>query len=106
MPRLLITGGTGSFGNAVAKNFLKDKKISEIIIFSRDEKNQYDMSHSFNHPKISFVIGDVRDKSALNAACRGVDYIFHAAALTHVPTGEFFPMEIIQTNILGTENVF
>lgn len=106
MARLLITGGTGSFGNAVAKRFLKRKSISEVIIFSRDEKKQYDMFHFFNNQKLSFVIGDIRDKESIMRACRGVDYIFHAAALKQVPTGEFFPIEIVQTNILGTENVF
>lgn len=106
MSRLLITGGTGSFGNAAAKYFLKNTKISEIIIFSRDEKKQHDMAYSFNHPKLVYVIGDVRDKDTFTAACKGVDFIFHAAALKHVPTGEFFPIEIVRTNILGTENVF
>jgi len=105
MAKLLITGGTGSFGNAVAERFLDDKSISEIIIFSRDEKKQHDMRYSFNHPKLSFVVGDVRDKESILQASRGVDYIFHAAALKHVPTGEYFPMELIRTNILGTENV-
>lgn len=106
MSKLLITGGTGSFGNAVAKRYLKNKNISEIIIFSRDEKKQHDMFHSFGSSKLSFVIGDVRDKESLIRACRGVDFIFHAAALKHVPTGEFFPIEVVKTNILGTENVF
>jgi UDP-N-acetylglucosamine 4,6-dehydratase/5-epimerase len=106
MSRLLITGGTGSFGNAVAKRFLKRNDISEIIIFSRDEKKQHDMFHSFDHPKLSFVIGDIRNRDSIMQACRNVDFVFHAAALKHVPTGEFFPIEIVQTNILGTENVF
>ncbi|QQG47696.1 MAG: polysaccharide biosynthesis protein [Candidatus Woesebacteria bacterium] len=106
MSKLLITGGTGSFGNAVTKHFLKDKKISEIIIFSRDEKKQHDMFHYFNSPKLSYIIGDVRDKDSITKACREVDFIFHAAALKQVPTGEFFPLEIVKTNILGTENVF
>ncbi len=106
MARLLITGGTGSFGNAVVKRFLKNTHISEIIIFSRDEKKQHDMFYSFNHRKLTFVIGDIRDKDSITAACRGVDFIFHAAALKHIPTGEFFPVEIVRTNIIGTENVF
>lgn len=105
MAKLLITGGTGSFGNAVAKRFLDDKRFSEIIIFSRDEKKQHDMRYEYNHPKLSFVIGDVRNRESILEATRGVDYIFHAAALKHVPTGEYFPMEMIRTNILGTENV-
>lgn len=105
MTRLLITGGTGSFGTAVARRFLNDDTISEIIIFSRDEKKQHDMRQSFDSPKMNYVVGDVRDKEAISHACRGVDLIFHAAALKHVPTGEFFPMEVVKTNILGTENV-
>lgn len=105
MSRLLITGGTGSFGNAVVKRFLDDKRFSEIIIFSRDEKKQHDMRYEFNHPKLSFVVGDTRNKEAVLKATRRVDYIFHAAALKQVPTGEFFPLEMVQTNIFGTENV-
>jgi UDP-glucose 4-epimerase len=105
MAKLLITGGTGSFGNATIKRFLDDYKISEIIIFSRDEKKQHDMQHEYSHAKLTFVVGDVRDKNAILKASKGVDFIFHAAALKHVPTGEYFPMELIQTNILGTENV-
>lgn len=105
MARLLITGGTGSFGNAVAKRFLDDKRFSEIVIFSRDEKKQHDMKYEYDHPKLSFVVGDVRDKDSVLKATRGIDYIFHAAALKHVPTGEYFPMELVKTNILGTENV-
>lgn len=105
MARLLITGGTGSFGNAVAKRFLDDKRFSEIIVFSRDEKKQHDMKYEYDHPKLSFVVGDVRNKDSILKASRGVDYIFHAAALKHVPTGEYFPLELVQTNILGTENV-
>jgi len=101
---LLITGGTGSFGNAVLSRFL-DSELKEIRIFSRDEKKQDDMRKRFNHPKLHFYIGDVRDyQSVLNAA-RGVDFIFHAAALKQVPSCEFYPLEAVKTNILGTENV-
>lgn len=106
MAKLLITGGTGSFGNAVAERFLDNKNISEIIIFSRDEKKQHDMRYSINHPKMTYIVGDVRDLDSVRRATRGVDYIFHAAALKHVPTGEYFPMELVKTNVLGTENVF
>ena len=107
---LLITGGTGSFGNAVLNRFLKTD-IGEIRIFSRDEKKQDDMRHEFhaNMPevadKISFYIGDVRDIASVRNAMHGVDYIFHAAALKQVPSCEFFPIEAVKTNILGTENV-
>lgn len=105
MARLLVTGGTGSFGNAVVKRFLDDKRFSEIIIFSRDEKKQHDMKYQYEHPKLSFIVGDVRDKDSILKASRGVDYIFHAAALKHVPTGEYFPLEMVRTNVIGTENV-
>ena len=101
---LLITGGTGSFGNAVLNKFL-DTKISEIRILSRDEKKQHDIRISYNNPKIKFFIGDVKDKNSVEAAIDGVDYIFHAAALKQVPSCEFFPIEAVKTNILGTENV-
>ena len=101
---LLITGGTGSFGNAVLNKFL-DSDISEIRIFSRDEKKQHDMRVAFNNPKIKFFIGDVRDKGSIKSAIHGVDYIFHAAALKQVPSCEFFPVEAVKTNVLGTENV-
>jgi len=100
----MITGGTGSFGNAVLKRFL-DSNLKEIRIFSRDEKKQDDMRKKYAHPKLKFYIGDVRDfRSVLNAA-RGVDFIFHAAALKQVPSCEFHPMEAVNTNVLGTENV-
>lgn len=102
--RLMITGGTGSFGNAVLDGFL-ESNIEEIIIFSRDEKKQSDMRERFNIPKVSFVIGDVRDYSTVRRAIEGVDYVFHAAALKQVPSCEFYPSEAIKTNILGTENV-
>src|SRR5450830_243552 len=101
---LLITGGTGSFGNAVLKRFL-DTDISEIRIFSRDEKKQDDMRKRYNNPKLKFYIGDVRDFGSILNATRGVDYIFHAAALKQVPSCEFHPMEAVKTNILGTENL-
>lgn len=101
---LLITGGTGSFGNAVLKRFL-DTDIAEIRIFSRDEKKQDDMRKHFGSPKLKFYIGDVRDYQSILNATRGVDYIFHAAALKQVPSCEFHPMEAVKTNVLGTENV-
>ena len=101
---LLITGGTGSFGNAVLKKFL-NSGISEIRILSRDEKKQHDMRVAFNNSKIKFFIGDVRDKESIKSAIQGVDYIFHAAALKQVPSCEFFPIEAVKTNVLGTENV-
>jgi UDP-N-acetylglucosamine 4,6-dehydratase len=101
---LLITGGTGSFGNAVARRFL-DSDLREIRIFSRDEKKQDDMRKRYNHPKLKFYIGDVRELRSVAAAMRGVDYVFHAAALKQVPSCEFYPMEAVRTNVLGTENV-
>ncbi|WP_210546266.1 polysaccharide biosynthesis protein [Rhodoferax sp. PAMC 29310] len=101
---LLISGGTGSFGNAVLKRFL-ETDIAEIRIFSRDEKKQDDMRKRYNHPKLKFYIGDVRDSRGVAAALRGVDYVFHAAALKQVPSCEFHPMEAVRTNVLGTENV-
>lgn len=101
---ILITGGTGSFGNAVLKRFLK-LPVKEIRIFSRDEKKQEDMRRKYNHPKLKFYIGDVRDMHSVMHACIGSDYVFHAAALKQVPSCEFFPMEAIKTNILGTENL-
>lgn len=101
---LLITGGTGSFGNVVLNRFL-DSEIKEIRIFSRDEKKQDDMRHQYNNSKIKFYLGDVRDKRSVDVAMNGVDYIFHAAALKQVPSCEFFPMQAVKTNVLGTENV-
>lgn len=101
---LLITGGTGSFGNAVLNRFL-ETGIKEIRIFSRDEKKQDDMRHHYNNPKIKYYIGDVRDIQSLRDAMHGVDYIFHAAALKQVPSCEFFPMEAVRTNVFGTDNV-
>ncbi len=102
---LLITGGTGSFGNAVMQRFLNTDHFSEIRIFSRDEKKQDDMRNRLNSPKLRFYIGDVRDSRSVEYAVKGVDYIFHAAALKQVPSCEFFPIEAVKTNILGTENV-
>ena len=101
---LLITGGTGSFGNAVLDRFL-DSDIKEIRIFSRDEKKQHDMRVAFNNSKIKFYIGDVRNENSLRDAMIGVDYVFHAAALKQVPSCEFYPIEAVNTNVLGTENV-
>ena len=101
---LLITGGTGSFGNAVLRRFL-DSDLREIRIFSRDEKKQDDMRKRYSNPKLKFYIGDVRDYNSILNATRGVDYIYHAAALKQVPSCEFHPMEAVKTNVLGTENV-
>jgi len=101
---LLITGGTGSFGHAVLKRFLKSN-IREIRIFSRDEKKQEDMRNELKNDKVKFYIGDVRDYSAIAEAMTGVDYVFHAAALKQVPSCEFYPMEAVRTNVLGTDNV-
>ena len=101
---LLITGGTGTFGHTFLKKFL-NMELKEIRIFSRDEKKQDDMRKEFNQPNIKFYLGDVRDYQSVSNVCRGVDYIFHAAALKQVPSCEFYPLEAVKTNILGTENV-
>lgn len=101
---LLITGGTGSFGNAMLKGFLKSD-LKEIRIFSRDEKKQEDMRIAYKDDKLNFVIGDIRDSKSIDHAMNGVDYVFHAAALKQVPSCEFYPMQAVQTNILGAENV-
>ncbi len=101
---LLITGGTGTFGNAVLRRFL-DTAIKEIRVFSRDEKKQEDMRLALKNPKVKFIIGDVRDPDSLLPALQGVDYVFHAAALKQVPSCEFFPLEALRTNALGAENV-
>jgi UDP-N-acetylglucosamine 4,6-dehydratase/5-epimerase len=103
--KLLITGGTGSFGNAVLSKIIQKKQFEEIRIFSRDEKKQDDLRKKINDPKVKFYIGDVRDPRSVDSAVEGVDYIFHAAALKQVPSCEFFPIEAVKTNILGTENV-
>ena len=101
---LLITGGTGSFGNAVLRRFL-NSDIKEIRIFSRDEKKQDDMRHKLQNPKVKYFIGDVRNKESIDTAMHGVDYVFSAAALKQVPSCEFFPMEATRTNVIGTNNV-
>jgi len=105
MSKLLITGGTGSFGNAVLNRFLKSDYFTEIRIFSRDEKKQDDLRKRVNNKKVKFYIGDVRDRDSLLSAVKGVDFIFHAAALKQVPSCEFFPLEAVKTNIIGTDNV-
>jgi UDP-N-acetylglucosamine 4,6-dehydratase len=102
---LLITGGTGSFGNAVLNRFLKTDDFSEIRVFSRDEKKQDDLRKRVNNKKVKFYLGDVRDRESLIPAVNDVDYIFHAAALKQVPSCEFFPLEAVKTNIIGTDNV-
>ena len=101
---LMITGGTGSFGKTVLNRFL-DTDVKEVRIFSRDEKKQEDMRIALNHPKLRFYIGDVRDEASLRQAMKGVNYVFHAAALKQVPSCEFYPMEALRTNVMGTENV-
>lgn len=102
---IIVTGGTGSFGNAVIEGLLADCNVRRIIVFSRDEKKQHDMRLRFNNPKLRFVIGDVRDRDTVFHAMNGVDMVFHAAALKHVPSCEFFPMETVKTNVIGTNNV-
>jgi UDP-glucose 4-epimerase len=101
---LLITGGTGSFGNAVLRRFL-ETDIREIRVFSRDEKKQEDMRIELKNPKVKFYIGDVRNYDSINFALLGVYYVFHVAALKHLPSCEFFPLEAIQTNAIGADNV-
>lgn len=102
---LLITGGTGSFGNAVLRHLLSNADFAEIRVFSRDEKKQDDMRKRYSNLKLKFYLGDVRDERSVAAAMRGVDYVFHAAALKQVPSCEFYPMQAVRTNVLGTENV-
>ena len=101
---LLITGGTGSFGNAVLRRFINED-FKEIRIFSRDEKKQDEMRHKLNNPKVNFIIGDIRDFESINNAMAGVDYVFSAAALKQVPSCEFYPMQAVRTNVIGSENV-
>jgi UDP-N-acetylglucosamine 4,6-dehydratase/5-epimerase len=104
--RILVTGGTGSFGNQVVDKLLDSCKPKEIVIFSRDEKKQFDMRNKlYEHNNLTFIIGDVRDKDSVSKVMRGIDYVFHAAALKQVPTCEFFPLEAVKTNILGASNV-
>ena len=105
MSKLLITGGTGSFGRALLNKHLNSKKFDEIRVFSRDEKKQDELRKSINSKKVRFYIGDVRDISSLEPVIEDIDYIFHAAALKQVPSCEFFPLEAVKTNILGTNNV-
>ncbi len=101
---IMVTGGTGSFGTAVTEALLR-LNPKQVIIFSRDEKKQFDMGNQFDDPRLAFVIGDVRDRESLDHAMAGVDYVFHAAALKQVPTGEFFPLELVKTNVEGSHNV-
>src|SRR3546814_4672345 len=101
---LMITGGTGSFGKTVLGRFLSSD-VGQIIVFSRDEKKQEDMRVALGNDKVRFVIGDTRNPDSINLAMRGVDYVFHAAALKQVPSCEFYPMEAVRSNVLGTENV-
>ena len=103
--KILITGGTGSFGNQFIKKIIDDSQYSEIRIFSRDEKKQYEMRKNFSNEKINFFIGDVRDEDSIKDAMKDIDYVFHAAALKQVPSCEFFPMEAVKTNVLGINNL-
>jgi len=102
--KILVTGGTGSFGNAFVKRII-NYKFKELIIFSRDEKKQFDMRNLYNDKRLNFIIGDVRNLMTVNEALTGVDYVFHAAALKQVPTCEFFPIEALKTNVIGSENI-
>ena len=103
--KLLITGGTGSFGGAVLNKFLKSEKFETIRIFSRDEKKQDDLRRKLNSEKVEFYIGDIRDYDSVLNASKNIDYVFHAAALKQVPSCEFFPIEATKTNVLGTRNI-
>ncbi|MCG8449861.1 MAG: polysaccharide biosynthesis protein, partial [Pirellulales bacterium] len=102
---LLVTGGTGSFGNDFIRLVLDRHDPEQVIVFSRDEKKQHDMRLKFDGPRLAFVIGDIRDRNQIAMAMRGVNFVFHAAALKQVPSCEFFPMEAVQTNVIGTQNV-
>lgn len=102
---ILVTGGTGSFGHQVVEKILTESNPKEIIVFSRDEKKQFDMRNQFQNPKLTFIIGDVRDKDSVQKVMKGVDYVFHAAALKQVPSCEFFPFEAVKTNVIGASNV-
>jgi len=102
---ILVTGGTGSFGHQVIGRIFDESNPKEVIVFSRDEKKQFDMRNFFRNPKITYIIGDVRDKESVSKAMRGVDFVFHAAALKQVPTCEFFPFEAVKTNVIGARNV-
>ena len=103
--RILIVGGTGSFGNQVVERLLEKTSPAEIVIFSRDEKKQHDMRNKFNNPLLTFIIGDVRDRESVYKVMKNIDYVFHAAALKQVPSCEFFPLEAVKTNILGASHV-
>ena len=103
--KILITGGTGSFGNTIVEKLLKEATPSSITVFSRDEKKQYDMRNKFHDSNLKFIIGDVRDRHSVYRAMKGIDIVFHAAALKQVPNCEFFPFEAVQTNVIGTQNV-
>ena len=102
---ILITGGTGSFGQTLLTSLLEQNEVSRIVVFSRDEKKQHDMRLRFNSPLLQFEIGDIRDSQRIMQAMSGIDLVFHAAALKQVPSCEFFPLEAVQTNIIGTNNV-
>ena len=102
---ILITGGTGSFGQTLLTSLLEQNEVSRIVVFSRDEKKQHDMRLRFNNPLLQFEIGDIRDSQRIMQAMSGIDLVFHAAALKQVPSCEFFPLEAVQTNIIGTNNV-
>jgi UDP-N-acetylglucosamine 4,6-dehydratase len=104
--KILITGGTGSFGHAAVHRFLGRRSVGEVVVFSRDEKKQFDMQQEYrDNPKLKFIVGDVRDRDILRHALNGIDIVFHAAALKQVPTGEFFPWEMVKTNVVGAHNV-